>query len=363
MWRRRRAPVWSYVLPFCLGFGTCAFTARLFFAQPASAASPGSFRLASPAEVVKTAGDAVVSLEAFSSPRRPRAFSLFAPASAEDDPTGVASGVIFSPEGHVLTNNHVVKGAQWLRARLGTGREYDAQVVGCDPHTDLAVLKLTGRRFHPIRFGDSQAIQPGDSVVAIGNPLGFEQSVSMGIVSAIRTGPFRVGEQTLGDMIQTDAAINQGNSGGGLFAADGKLVGINTAIMVTTGSSGSIGIGFAVPAHRVRPVAEAILRRGRVPRPWLGISYQPSPPAFFDHRPRHGAGVRVDHVADNGPAHRAGIKPADVLQRIGDCAIRAPEDFYTFMDRHQAGDRLRAKVLRGGKVRTVTLLAAERPAG
>lgn len=354
------------MLAFGLGVGACALAGRLLFAVPVGAASAGSFNLGTPARVVETVGDSVVSLESFSTePGREnpwgRIFRGPEPADASE-PNGVASGVIISRDGYILTNNHVVAGAARIKARLADSREFEAQVMGTDPHTDLAVVRIRGKQFPNFaRFGESRGVLPGDSVVAIGNPLGFEQSVSVGVVSANRRGPFRVGSQTLGDMIQTDAAINQGNSGGGLFAADGRLIGINTAIMVPRGGSGSIGIGFAVPAHRARPVAEDLMRHGRVPRPWLGIRFRTPQVSFLSHRTRSGIGVMVEDVLGGSPAFQAGFRSADILQKLGDCRIRSADDLYSFVDRYRAGEQVHARVLRDGQVRTIRLTLAEQP--
>lgn len=364
--RRKQRGRWGHVLAFCLGFGACAGLGRALVGVPVSASSPGSFNLGSPARVVKAVGSAVVSLESFSTDAAPenpwtRWFQGPVPTDAAE-PSGVASGVLISQDGYIVTNNHVVDGAVRLKARLADEREFEAQVVGTDPHSDLAVVRIKGHEFAQFaRFGNSRALVPGDSVVAIGNPLGFEQSVSVGVVSANRRGPFRVGSQTLGDMIQTDAAINQGNSGGGLFGADGSLIGINTAIMVPRGGNGSIGIGFAVPAHRAKPVIDSLIRKGKVLRPWLGIRYRAAEGGLLTHRARPGIGVLVEDVLAGSPASRAGLQAADILQRIGEFRIRSADDLYLFSDRYRAGQRVRAQVMRGGEVRTVELTLAEMP--
>lgn len=349
---------------FALGFAACGLLVRLLIAQPVGAASPGSFNLGTPARVVQAVQGTVVNLESYGADAEPpegwlRFFKGPVPAQAE--PNGVASGVIVSPEGYIVTNNHVVSGAERIRVRFADDHTAEARVVGTDPHTDLAVVRVRGGNFPYARFGDSQALVPGDSVVAIGNPLGFANSVSVGVVSATRAGPLRVGDQTLGDMIQTDAAINQGNSGGGLFAADGRLIGINTAIMVTRGSSGSIGIGFAVPAHRVKPVVDTLIREGKVRRPWLGIRYRPSEGGHLEHTIRTGIGVMVEDVVSGSPAFRSGLRSADILQRLGNCPIRSSDDLYCFVDRYRAGETVAARVLRAGKPRTITLRLTEAP--
>jgi S1-C subfamily serine protease len=351
----------STVLTFVLGFASCALVIRFLFPLPAGAASPdGGFANAS--DVVAKVGEAVVSLDSFAGAPRsqgflPRLFGLS--AAGDNDPTSVASGVIISKQGYIVTNNHVVEDGGRLRARLADGREFDATVVGSDPYTDLAVVKIAARNLKAARMGDSRRVRAGDMAVAIGNPLGFENSVSVGVVSAVRTGPIRIDGHTMGDLIQTDASINQGNSGGGLFTAGGELVGINTAIMAAPGGSGSIGIGFAIPTHQVRPVTETLIAKGRILRPWLGVKYRPSESGRLLRRARQGAGVLVEGVLPDSPAARAGLRPADILRQLGDCPIRSTDDIYCFVGMYQPGDQVRARVLRGGQEKTLVLTLSE----
>jgi S1-C subfamily serine protease len=255
----------------------------------------------------------------------------------------------------------VVEGAARVTARLRDGRELNARVVATDPDSDLAVLKVQGGNLTVAPLGDSRQVRPGDGVVAIGNPLGFEHSVSQGVVSAYRKGPFRVDGHTLGDMIQTDASINQGNSGGGLFDAAGQLIGINTAIMSPRGGSGSIGIAFAIPSQRMSAVAEALIEEGRMPRPWLGIRYRIPRTETLARRQRNGKGVRVEDVIAASPASTAGVRPDDVLRRLGDCPIHSADDIYRFVDRYQPGQKVTARVLRGGEEKVLTLVLGEKP--
>ncbi|MFN3648106.1 MAG: S1C family serine protease [Armatimonadota bacterium] len=354
-------------MAFVIGFVTCAAAARLMLPTPVAAVSPGSFSTANPADVVAAVAASVVNLEVYDQTGEggekegvwPRLLGI--PAGVPGDPSAVASGVIIDSKGFILTNDHVVEEAARIRARLSDGRSFDAKVVGRDPHTDLAVVKIDAGNLQPARLGDSRHVRPGDSVVAIGNPLGFESSVSVGVVSANREGPFRIDGRTLGDMIQTDAAINQGNSGGGLFTADGKLIGINTAIMVAKGGSGSIGIGFATPTHRARPVLESLIAEGKVSRPWLGIRYRNPSSGYLVRRARQGVGLMVEEVLPRSPASLAGLMPADILRQIGECPIRSADDMYTFMARYQPGQEVEARVLRGGVEKKLRLKLAARP--
>jgi S1-C subfamily serine protease len=162
-------------------------------------------------------------------------------------------------------------------------------------------------------------------------------------------------------MIQTDAAINQGNSGGGLFTADGRLVGINSAIMVPRGGGGSIGIGFAIPAHRVRPVMDSLILRGKVARPWLGIKYHLPNPGSLVRRARRGIGLLVEEVIPGSPAAAAGLQSADVLRQLGDAPVRAADDLYQFVEDHRPGQRVTARLLRDGVEHKVVLTLRERP--
>jgi len=356
----------SYVAPFVLGFASCAVVARLMLPVPvgASSGSGGAFTPVSSAEVAAAAGDSVVSIEAYSArdvAREGLVSRLLGDLSSDrPEPSVLGSGVIFSHEGYIVTNEHVVDGAARIRVRLATGKEYDATPVGIDRHSDLAVLRIRGKKLQPALLGDSRQVRPGDGVVAIGNPLGFENSVSVGVISANRKGPFRVDGRVLGDMIQTDAAINQGNSGGGLFTANGRLVGINSAIITSHGGTGNIGIGFAIPAHRVRPIVESLIARGRVPRPWLGISYQLPRVSSLNHRPS-GAGVRLHEVIPGGPAAQAGLTRNDVIRRIGELPVRTVDDLYDFADRYRPGRQVPVWVFRDGEEKRYTVTLRERP--
>ncbi len=349
----------STVLAFAVGFGCCGLTVRLLYPEPVAATSPASLRMLDPSSVVASVGESVVNLEAYTKPTREadwrQLFSWSRPHAEPEEPLAVASGVILTEDGHVVTNHHVVEGAGRLVARLADGREVEAKLVGSDPHSDLALLDLKGKGYTPAQIGDSQNLRPGMPVIAIGNPLGFENSVSVGVISANRRGPIRVGGQTLGDMIQTDAAINQGNSGGGLFSSDGRLIGINAAIMAARGSSGSIGIGFAIPAHRMQPVVDSLMHTGRVPRPWLGIKYHTPVTAPFTHRLRGTAGVLVQDVFPNSPAAEAGLLPADIVRQLGNLPIRTADDLFTFISEHRPGEVVKARVIRDGQERTLEL--------
>ncbi|MBU4282189.1 MAG: trypsin-like peptidase domain-containing protein, partial [Gammaproteobacteria bacterium] len=223
---------------------------------------------------------------------------------------GLGSGVIVSPAGYILTNNHVIEEADQIEVILNDGRKSAAQVIGTDPETDLAILKVNLKDLPVITLGDSDALAIGDQVLAIGNPFGVGQTVTSGIVSAL--GRTQLGINTFENFIQTDAAINPGNSGGALVDTNGHLMGINTAIYSRSG--GSMGIGFAIPTSTARSVLDAIVRDGQVTRGWIGVEPQDLTPELAESFGlASGTGVIITGVLQNGPAAQAGIRPGDVI--------------------------------------------------
>src|SRR6185295_18865458 len=236
--------------------------------------------------------------------------------------TSLGSGVVVSPAGYILTNNHVVESADEIEVAFSNGKKLLAKVVGSDPDTDLAVLQVEAKDLPAITFGSSDGLRVGDIVLAIGNPLGIGQTVTSGIVSAL--GPSGLGINTFENFIQTDAAINQGNSGGALVDARGNLVGINTAILSQTG--GSIGIGLAIPATMAKTVMEQILKTGTVTRGWIGVELQQITPALAESfKLGTQEGAIINGVLDGGPADKAGIKPGDVLVTIDGKPVVDPQ--------------------------------------
>ena len=227
--------------------------------------------------------------------------------------TSLGSGVIVASEGFVLTNHHVIEGADDIQLVLADGRRIQARVRGTDPDSDLAVLQTDGKDLPAITFGSLDAVQVGDVVLAIGNPFGFGNTVTMGIVSA--TGRNHLGINRFEDFIQTDAAINPGNSGGALVDIAGNLIGINSTIYSQSG--GSLGIGFAIPVSIARTVLEQIIRDGEVTRGWLGIEPQDLTPEIAQALAvENGGGVLIRGIVRGGPADRAGILPRDVVVEI-----------------------------------------------
>ncbi|MDY0743026.1 trypsin-like peptidase domain-containing protein [Paucibacter sp. R3-3] len=236
---------------------------------------------------------------------------------------GLGSGVIVSPDGYLLTNNHVIEDADDIEVRLTDGRQIRATLIGSDPETDVAVLKIKLDRLPVIRLGNADALQVGDAVLAIGNPFNVGQTVTSGIVSAL--GRSQLGINTFENFIQTDAAINPGNSGGALVDTEGNLIGINTAILSRTG--GSNGVGFAIPITTARQVMEALLRDGQVERGWIGVQTRELTPEFAEaFKLPVSEGVLVSGVLAGAPAAKAGVKPGDVLTKIGSRAVMTPAD-------------------------------------
>ncbi|WP_050826080.1 S1C family serine protease, partial [Bordetella pertussis] len=269
--------------------------------------------------------------------------------SRREASTSLGSGVIVSAEGYVLTNYHVVEAADAIEVALADGRQAAAKVVGADPETDLAVLKLAGKlgELPVATFADKRAPRVGDVVLAIGNPFGVGQTTTQGIVSAL--GRNGLGINTYENFIQTDAAINPGNSGGALIDAHGDLVGINTAIYSETG--GSLGIGFAIPVDSARRVMEDIVRTGAVRRGWFGIEPQDMTPelARAFQLPREARGVIIAGVMRDGPAGKAGMRVGDIVQALNGAPVIDTRGLLGQIASLQPGQQAVASVLRAGK--------------
>lgn len=228
--------------------------------------------------------------------------------------SSLGSGVIVSPEGYILTNHHVVEAADEIEIALMDGRKARARIIGSDPETDLAVVKIDMGVLPAMTFGHSEHAKVGDMVLAIGNPFGVGQTVTMGIISAL--GRSHMGINTFENFIQTDAAINPGNSGGALVDAAGNLIGINTAIVSRTG--GSLGIGFAIPASIAKQIMEQIIHTGSVTRGWIGVEVQDLTPELAESFKRSSAdGALIAGVLRDGPADKAGMKPGDIVVAVG----------------------------------------------
>ena len=272
---------------------------------------------------------------------------------------GIGSGVIVSKDGYILTNNHVVDGAEEVKVVLQDGREFAAKVIGRDPKTDVAVIKVEGKDLPAVSLADSDKVEVGDIVLAIGNPFGIGQTVTTGIVSATGRGG------TMGldyeDFIQTDAAINPGNSGGALVDADGRLIGINTAILSRTG--GNQGIGFAIPTNLARDVMQSLVKDGHVTRGYLGVLIQDLNPALAkEFKLKDGAGgALVGDITPKSPAEKAGLKEGDVITEFNGKKVTDSRRLKLEVARTQPGKSVPVKVLREGATKTINVTVKELP--
>ena len=319
--------------------------------------APGSLSAAA-----KAASGAVVSITASKTARNPHAqdpwFRFFFGEQAEDDPQlGLGSGVIVSPQGYILTNHHVIEGADNIEVALNDQRKARAKVVGIDPETDLAVLKIELDRLPVIVLGNSDALDIGDQVLAIGNPFGVGQTVTSGIVSAL--GRNQLGINVFENFIQTDAAINPGNSGGALVDIQGRLLGINTAIYSRSG--GSMGIGFAIPVSTARQVLDSIVREGQVVRGWIGVEPQELSAELaetFNVRTREG--VIITGVLQNGPAAQAGVRPGDVITAVAGQRVRNVSELLSAVAALKPGVPAPLRVQRRDDERELTVTPGKR---
>jgi serine protease DegS len=272
--------------------------------------------------------------------------------------SSLGSAVIMSTEGYLLTNNHVVTGADQIVVALRDGRETLARIIGSDPETDLAVLKIDLPNLPAITLGRSDNIRIGDVTLAIGNPFGVGQTVTMGIISA--TGRNQLGLNTYEDFIQTDAAINPGNSGGALVDAHGNLVGINTAIFSKSG--GSQGIGFAIPVKLALEVMQAIIEQGQVIRGWLGIEVQPLTPELAESFGLEGRpGIVVAGIYRDGPAQKAGMQPGDLILNIDGEAAGDGRRSMNQVARTKPGEKIRIEIMRNGERQELSAEVGVRP--
>ncbi|MBI4756480.1 MAG: Do family serine endopeptidase [Betaproteobacteria bacterium] len=258
--------------------------------------------------------------------------------------SGLGSGVIVTPDGYILTNNHVVEAADDIEVALNDGRKFKARTVGVDPESDLAILRIqSDARLPAITFASADNSRVGDVVLAIGNPFGVGQTVTMGIISAL--GRSHLGINTFEDFIQTDAAINPGNSGGALVDSAGNLIGINTAIYSQSG--GSLGIGFAIPVSLARSIMDQIIQTGTVTRGWIGVAPQEITPELAEsYRLPATEGVVIAYVEPGGPANRAGIRVGDVLVSVQQKAIRDERQLIDTIAALPPGNRAAVHIVR-----------------
>ncbi|MBI4689675.1 MAG: DegQ family serine endoprotease [Nitrospirae bacterium] len=273
--------------------------------------------------------------------------------------SGLGSGVIVDRDGYILTNSHVIKDADEIKVKLSDKREFKGKVVGIDQKTDLAVVKIDSDNLPVIKWGDSDKMRVGETVIAIGNPFGLNQTVTSGIVSA--TGRANVGIADYEDFIQTDAAINPGNSGGALVNIKGELIGINTAIFSTSG--GYMGIGFAIPSNMAKIVMESLVKKGKVVRGWLGVSIQQITPELSKQfNLKEEKGVLVGDVVEDSPAEKAGIQRGDVIVEFEGKETNDPANLRNMVASTLPGKEVSMKLIRDGKTMTVNVIIAELPA-
>jgi putative serine protease PepD len=262
------------------------------------------------------------------------------------------SGWVYDSSGHIVTNEHVVSEASSVSVRFWNGANYKATVVGKDPSTDLAVLKVDAPEslLEPLSLGDSSKVNVGDNVVAIGSPFGLEGTLTSGIVSALHRQMTSPNNFTINDSIQTDAAINHGNSGGPLLNAQGQVIGITTQI--ASDSGGSEGIGFAVPSNTVRSIASQLISNGKAEHAYLGVLVR---------APRAGNGAQIAQVRRGTPAGKAGLRVGDVITRVAGKRVTSVAELQAEVDAHKPGDKIQVVYRRGGKSRTAEVTLASRP--
>lgn len=280
------------------------------------------------------------------------------PGQQDDKQFSLGSGVIVSPEGYILTNNHVIESADEIEVALADGRKVSAKLIGTDPETDLAVIKIGLKNLPAITLGRLESTKVGDVVLAIGNPFGVGQTVTMGIVSAL--GRNHLGINTFENFIQTDAAINPGNSGGALVDSAGNLLGINTAIYSRSG--GSMGIGFAIPVTTVKNVMEAIIKNGQVVRGWIGVEPQDiTPELATSFGLAKTSGTIIAGVLKGGPADKAGIKPGDILISVGEKAVTDITSMLNLVAQLTPGEKTKLTILRKSRELIVEVTVGKRP--
>ncbi len=338
----------------------------LLQAPPAAGGSRPTGSLSTPAQ---KASPAVVSINTRQgSSQNPHGqdpwFRFFYGEQDEQNSGGLGSGVIVSPEGHILTNNHVIEDADNIEVVLSDGRKTLAKVIGTDPDTDLALLQIPLDKLPVIVLGQLQDLQVGDVVLAIGNPFGVGQTVTSGIVSAL--GRNQLGINTFENFIQTDAAINPGNSGGALVDVNGHLMGINTAIYSRSG--GSMGIGFAIPISTAKQVMQDLLQNGKVVRGWIGVEPQDLSPELVENfqlpplkSGQSRQGVVITGVLQNGPAAKAGVRPGDVILQVAKQPVGSVSDLLNQVASLKPGEPADVLIWRQQAQLSLRLTPVERP--
>lgn len=365
--RTAKEPMRGVLQPAILIAAVCAML--VFPATPAYTAPP--FAGQSLAPMLERAMPAVVGVESEATvkvPQRrvfPHPFFEFFGERMPQQPyrerkrAGTGSGVIIDAEkGYVITNHHVIAGADSVVVMLNDGRRYDAEVLGSDPETDISILRIDADDITEMKLGDSDNLRVGDYVFAIGSPFGLSQSVTSGIVSAL--GRSGLGIESYEDFIQTDASINRGNSGGALININGELIGINTAILGSSGNGGNIGIGFAIPINMAVGVTEQLLEYGHVKRGQLGIVIQALTPELakaFDVE--RSAGIVIAQVRPDSPAEKAGLELGDVILSVNGRPVKNHHQMRSYIGLRRIGERVVMEVLRDGEEIEVTAVITE----
>jgi len=311
-----------------------------------NAAAAASSSTETVGDIYKQTGDSVVEITVTS--------------AGQAGPTGgtggtqqaTGSGFVYDTQGHVVTNQHVVDGAQSVSVKFANGRTYSATVVGADPSTDLAVIDVNAPAsvLKPLELGDSSAVEVGDGVIAIGSPFGLDQTVTTGIVSALHRQITSPNNFSIDNAIQTDAAINHGNSGGPLLDMHGDVIGVNSQI--ESDSGGNDGVGFAVPSNTISRIAAALIDNGSVEHAYLGVAIDDSTST---------AGARLAEVRPGTPAARAGLKSGDVITKVAGTSIGSADELRQLVDSKQPGDKVEVTVKRNGTTKTVTVTLGTRP--
>lgn len=305
-------------------------------------------------QVAEGVSPAVVSIKVEAKAESPHGFFFGGGAGPQSSVRG-GSGFIFRSDGAILTNNHVVENADRVEVKLQDGRIFEAKVLGTDPATDLAVLKIDAKGLNAVQFADSDKARVGEWVVAIGSPFGLDYTLTVGVLSAKGRG---IGANEIEDYLQTDASINPGNSGGPLLNLDGQVLGVNTVIV----GPRNAGVGFAIPSNLVRHVGEQLLKSGEVSRAWIGVGFQElTPDLAKSFGTKVQGGALVSHVEPGGPAAKAGIKPGDVIEKVGDQPVNQGRDLLRAVLNKRVGEQTQLTLLRGGKRVGVTLTTGERP--
>ncbi|WP_288378543.1 Do family serine endopeptidase [uncultured Massilia sp.] len=279
-------------------------------------------------------------------------------APPDEQMASLGSGVIVSGDGYILTNNHVVEGADVIEVGLADGRKAAARIVGTDPETDLAVIRIAERKLPVMVLGDPEAARVGDVVLAIGNPFGVGQTVTLGIISALGRNNLHINH--FENFIQTDAAINFGNSGGALVDTNGHLLGINSAIYSQTG--GSVGIGFAIPVSTAKKVLDAIVEHGQVVRGWIGIESQDITPELAESFGLgRNSGAIIAGVVRGGPADRAGMRPGDILVAVAGKQVANTSEMLNLIAQLEPGEKAPLRIVRKNRESTLDVTVGKRP--